>query len=229
MTYETSPYSLQPFASATNFEPISLLLPTRENAGTDPYEACLQQAADHLQAAHQALERDVDPVTWDMVSTELAATFLVLGVRRRSLIGSGTMPSFTNLRLTWKERSIVDPMERALAIYEQAGNYHRRLPLTTNSLSFTPRFGPASTDRPRRAETIGCLYPLQCVALLFTSPCLGMKPRIVSYVWTCPVSMLQCRRRLSHEALLRCLDTLKAFSDATFGDSGPDATTVGSK
>jgi len=95
-------------------------------------ETFLQKAVDHLVSAHEAMgERDADSLTWDMVSEELAATLLVLGVRRRqsSLAGSGSShPLFLpGLRLTpGAEKEIVEPMERSCKIYESLGTAHAR-------------------------------------------------------------------------------------------------------
>jgi len=95
-------------------------------------EIFLQKAVDHLVSAHEAMgERDADSLTWDMVSEELAATLLVLGVRRRqsSLAGSSSsQPLFLpGLRLTpGAENEIVEPMQRSCKIYESLGTAHAR-------------------------------------------------------------------------------------------------------
>jgi hypothetical protein len=88
-------------------------------------EAYLQEAVDHLVSAHEAMgQRDADPITWDMVSDELANTLLVLGVRRRqSALSSSSEPiMFQAMRLTpGMEKAIVEPMERSCQIYESLG------------------------------------------------------------------------------------------------------------
>jgi len=85
-------------------------------------ELCLNDAARHLELAHETLDQR-DPhnsKAWDMVSIELAATYLVLGVKRRqNVLGGGSTPFvFQSLPLNpGAERSIVTPITRAKEIY----------------------------------------------------------------------------------------------------------------
>ena len=85
-------------------------------------ENLLQEAIDHLSLAHEALgERDRYPDSWDNVSMELAATLLVLGVKRRQFFFSD--PSMVVNKLSQvKELSIIKPMEQSLIIYNDLGN-----------------------------------------------------------------------------------------------------------
>ncbi|GFH60743.1 hypothetical protein CTEN210_17219 [Chaetoceros tenuissimus] len=88
------------------------------------FEKCLNDAAKHLELAHVALDQrdSSNPQTWDLVSLELAATYLLIGVRRRqSLFGDNASASNTNPASEGCERAIVRPLELAKDIYGSLG------------------------------------------------------------------------------------------------------------
>ncbi|KAL7480374.1 hypothetical protein ACHAW6_006072 [Cyclotella cf. meneghiniana] len=203
----------------------NVVLPGSANSIPNESEQYLQQAVDHLILAHDAMgHRETDPMTWDMVSEELAATLLVLGVRRRqsSLVGSSSSAD----PLTKKsfrpapgvEKSIVEPMERSCKIYESLGTPRSEQQAAAAHYQLAIYFSKVWTcqrdESKTREKLASAFHHFGNAYHYYSYHSLGNEPTFVclSLDFSNFYSAVSDREDCLVKALAICLDCRKAFT-----------------
>ena len=180
-------------------------------------ELCLEGAINQLQLAHVDLDqRETDTKTWDTVSEELAATYLILGVtRRQRILGSNLVhPTFLRLK-PGEERNIIDPIEKAITIYEQLGNQHQIAAANYQLAIFYSKVWTSQINEGKTREKLEKAFRhFRLAHGYFFNHYIGNEPTFVilcqdlSKLYSSVSSEADCLIK----ALLCCIDTRNAFS-----------------
>ncbi len=184
------------------------------NIGTKS-EKYLEGAAKHLENAHVTLEQkdSTNKNIWDNVSLELANIFLVLGVRRRQ----ATLNRL-NLDVESKsflspgtERSIVEPMRRALEIFKSLGDSHQHAAANYQLALFYSKVWMHQRDEVKTREKLTLAFKHFAAAHhYFFMNMESNEPTFV--ILSLDISELYVVVSGTEKALLCCLDTSEAFS-----------------
>jgi hypothetical protein len=180
-------------------------------------EICLNDAARHLELAHEALDqRDThDSKAWDMVSLELASIYLLLGVRRRQLlIGEGSSLLSESLS-PGAERSIVTPIKRAKEIYLSLGIDHKVAAADYQLALYYARIWTCQRDEALTKEKLSKAFSYfgQAHKYFFTHTESNEDTLVCLLLDLCSLySTTSTSYECQEKALLCCLDACRPFS-----------------
>jgi len=178
-------------------------------------EKYLENAAKYLENAHVTLEqKDIsNKNVWDNVSLELANIFLVLGVRRRRAtlneLNLGKEPqSFLS---PGTERSIVEPMQRALEIFKSLNDNHQYAAANYQLALFYSKVWMYQRDEAKTRDKLSLAFKHFATAHHhFFAHMKSNEPTFV--ILSFDISELYVVVSGAEKALLCCLDTDEAFS-----------------